>query len=154
MSNNSYGADPHGYGSPQQPQNGAPGPNYSNQPPQGAPSYGPQNPYAQHHGQGQAPYGHQQQGYQQQPPYGQAPMGPRKSKMAAGLFGIILGGLGIHNFYLGNTTKGLIQLGLTVVSFGFLALVSSVWGLIEGIMILTARPGSEWSVDAKGIPLE
>ena len=30
-----------------------------------------------------------------------------KSKMAAGLLGIFLGGLGIHNFYLGYTGKAL-----------------------------------------------
>lgn len=33
-----------------------------------------------------------------------------KSKLAAGLLGIFLGSLGVHNFYLGYTTKGLIQL--------------------------------------------
>ena len=33
-----------------------------------------------------------------------------KSKMAAGLLGIFLGGLGIHNFYLGYTKKAVAQL--------------------------------------------
>ena len=37
-------------------------------------------------------------------------MQPQKSKMAAGLLGIFLGGWGIHNFYLGNTTRGIIQI--------------------------------------------
>ena len=34
----------------------------------------------------------------------------RKSKLAAGLLGIFLGGLGVHNFYLGFTKRALIQL--------------------------------------------
>lgn len=60
-----------------------------------------------------------------------------KSKVAAGLLGIFLGALGVHNFYLGYTGKAVAQLLITVLSCGFLAVVSSVWGLIEGILILT-----------------
>lgn len=62
---------------------------------------------------------------------------PQKSKVAAGILGIMLGALGIHNFYLGFTGKAITQLLLTVLSCGFLAIVSSVWGLVEGIIILT-----------------
>lgn len=60
-----------------------------------------------------------------------------KSKIAAGLLGIFLGGLGVHNFYLGYTGKALAQLLISLLSCGFLAFASSIWGLIEGIMILT-----------------
>lgn len=62
-----------------------------------------------------------------------------KSKLAGGLLGILLGGLGIHNFYLGYTGKGVAQLLLTVVGWIIIVgpLISWVWGLIEGIMILT-----------------
>jgi TM2 domain-containing membrane protein YozV len=60
-----------------------------------------------------------------------------KSKVVAGLFGIFLGSLGVHNFYLGYTGKALAQLLMTLLSFGFLGIVSAVWGLVEGIMILT-----------------
>ena len=67
---------------------------------------------------------------------GAAAMPGAKSKVAAGLLGIFLGGLGIHNFYLGYTGKGLAQLLITVLSCGMLAVVSEIWGLIEGIMIL------------------
>ncbi len=34
----------------------------------------------------------------------------RKSKLAAGLLGIFLGGFGVHRFYLGYTTMGVIQI--------------------------------------------
>lgn len=60
-----------------------------------------------------------------------------KSKMTAGLLGIFLGTFGVHNFYLGYTGKAVAQLLITVLSCGFAAPVSSVWGLIEGIMCLT-----------------
>ena len=60
-----------------------------------------------------------------------------KSKIAAGLFGIFLGSLGVHNFYLGYTGKAVAQLLITILSCGILSVVSGVWGLIEGIMILS-----------------
>ncbi|ERJ13183.1 TM2 domain-containing protein [Haloplasma contractile] len=62
-----------------------------------------------------------------------------KSKIAAGLLGILIGGLGIHNFYLGYTGKGIAQLLLTVVGWIIIIgpLVAYVWGLVEGIQILT-----------------
>ena len=60
-----------------------------------------------------------------------------KSKIAAGLLGIFLGVFGVHNFYLGYTGKAIGQLLLTVLSCGILSFVSGIWGLIEGIMILS-----------------
>ncbi len=60
-----------------------------------------------------------------------------KSKIAAGLLGIFLGGFGIHNFYLGYTGKAIAQLLMTVLSCGILSPVSAIWGLVEGILILT-----------------
>lgn len=69
-----------------------------------------------------------------------------KSKLAAGLLGIFLGSLGVHNFYLGFTGKAVAQLLITVLSCGVLSAVSGIWGLIEGIMILAGNT----NVDAKG----
>ncbi|MCR4649472.1 MAG: TM2 domain-containing protein [Lachnospiraceae bacterium] len=37
----------------------------------------------------------------------------RKSKVVAGLLGIFLGSLGIHNFYLGYKNKAIWQVALT-----------------------------------------
>ncbi len=54
-------------------------------------------------------------------------------KLSAGIFGILLGGLGVHRFYLGYTTIGIIQFILTLVTHGWGAL----WGVIEGILILS-----------------
>lgn len=55
-----------------------------------------------------------------------------KSKMVAGLLGIFLGSVGIHRFYLGFTTIGIIQIVVTLVTCG----IGSLWGFIEGIVIL------------------
>ena len=73
----------------------------------------------------------------------------QKSKIAAGLFGIFLGGLGIHNFYLGYNSKGLAQLLISVLSCGILSFVSGIWGFVEGILILTGSINT----DAEGNPL-
>jgi len=92
-----------------------------------------------------------QGGYYQQPQYAQAPVGyEQKSKLAAGLLGILVGGLGVHNFYLGYTGKAIAQLLITVLSFGALSPISSIWCLIEGIMILAGSI----KVDGKNIPLK
>lgn len=87
------------------------------------------------------------------PAYGAPAMPGAKSKMAAGLLGIFLGGLGVHNFYLGYTTKAVIQLVVSIVgsliTFGLAGLAMEIWGLVEGIMILTGKI----VVDGKGMPL-
>ncbi len=75
-----------------------------------------------------------------------------KSKIGAGLFGIFLGSLGIHNFYLGYNSKAIAQLLLTVIGWlvcGIGPIVASIWGLIEGIEILAGYI----KTDANGVPL-
>lgn len=88
-----------------------------------------------------------------------------KSKVAAGLFGIFFGSLGVHNFYLGYTVKAVIQLvsflagmifyvggilfiGVSDTStaatflaiFGFFVVVGiEIWAWIEGILILCGK---------------
>lgn len=80
------------------------------------------------------------------------PSGEAKSKLAAGLLGIFLGSLGVHNFYLGYTGKAVAQLLICILG-ACLAIgpaVAGVWGLIEGIMILCGKI----NVDGKGVPLK
>ena len=83
---------------------------------------------------------------QVQPPL-VASIDTRKSKIAAGLLGIFLGGLGIHRFYLGYTGLGIAQIVVTFVTCG----IGSIWGLIEGILILT---GTSITTDVEGNPLK
>ncbi len=54
-------------------------------------------------------------------------------KLLCGLLGILLGGLGIHRFMLGDTKGGIIRIVITVVTCG----AGSIIGLIEGIIYLT-----------------
>ena len=77
--------------------------------------------------------------------YGGAAPAYAKSKIAAGLLAILLGGLGIHKFYLGYTLPGVILLVTTIVGaitsiilIGIFILFAT-WaiGLVEGILYLT-----------------
>ncbi len=66
-----------------------------------------------------------------------------KSRMAAGLLGIFLGVFGVHNFYLGFKGKAIAQLLISVLSCFTLAVVSEIWGLVEGIIILTNKEAKD-----------
>ena len=111
-----------------------------------------QQPYAQ---PGYAPQGFPQQGYQSQgfyqpgfgpagysqPGFGQPgyynpmlPVDVSSKKLAAGLCGILIGGLGIHKFILGMPGPGVIIIILSLFSFG---IIGHIIGLIEGIIYLT-----------------
>ena len=58
-----------------------------------------------------------------------------KSKVVAGVLAILLGGLGVHKFYLGNVRAGIIHLVLTLLIIT--APISGIVALIEGILYLT-----------------
>ena len=73
-----------------------------------------------------------------------------EKKLAAGLCGILIGGLGIHKFVLGYQQEGIIMLSvnlgamvLFMISCGFLfplifvSMAVGVVGLVEGIIYLT-----------------
>jgi TM2 domain-containing membrane protein YozV len=73
-------------------------------------------------------------------PSGAASSSGEKNKIAAGLLAIFLGGLGIHKFYLGNSTQGIIMLLCSI--FGFIlffipTIIISIIAFIEGIIYLT-----------------
>ncbi|MCQ2544193.1 MAG: TM2 domain-containing protein [Lachnospiraceae bacterium] len=101
-----------------------------------------------------------------------------KSKIGAGLLGIFLGSLGVHNFYLGYIGKAIGQLATTLIlqigvwsmfilgtltafiGIGFifyiiefiivpLCFIPTIWGLVEGILILCGKINT----DKKGNPL-
>jgi TM2 domain-containing membrane protein YozV len=61
------------------------------------------------------------------------PIQQENKRVIAGIFGLLLGGLGIHKFILGYTQEGLIQIIIGVVTCG----IGSVIGFIEGIIYLT-----------------
>ena len=54
-----------------------------------------------------------------------------KSRIAAGILGILLGGIGVHKFYLNK-----VGLGILYVLFCWTA-IPAIIGLVEGIIYLT-----------------
>ncbi len=72
----------------------------------------------------------------------------QKEKLVAGLLALLLAGLGVHNFYLGNTGKGIAQLVMTITCI--LWPVAWIWSIVEGIQIFTGSIDT----DANGVPLK
>lgn len=69
------------------------------------------------------------------------------NRLLVGLLAIFIGSLGVHNFILGYTGKGVAQLLLTISVIG--AFPAWIWALVEGIQILSGKI----NVDSKGVPL-
>ena len=124
------------------------------QPQYGAPQYGaPQYGSTQY----QPPqYTQQPQQTYYQPQYTVPPAGyNQKSRLAAGLLGILLGCLGVHNFYLGFTTRGVVQLLVSLIggifTCGMATIAIAIWGFIEGVLLLSASPSRMY--DGHGVIL-
>lgn len=83
-----------------------------------------------------------QQAVYQQPVYQQ----PAKSRAAYIILGIFVGLLGIHNFYAGRTTVGVIQLLITLLLgwVGLGVVIVSFWVFIEFFAVRT---------DGHGVPM-
>jgi len=60
------------------------------------------------------------------------PSWPVKNKLTAGLLGILLGGIGVHKFYMGK-----VGLGIVYIIFCWTG-IPAIIGLIEGILYLVA----------------
>lgn len=81
------------------------------------------------------------------PQQGAAQIPGAEKKLAAGLCGILLGGLGIHKFILGYNQEGIILISVYLVSIIIamitcgigtpLIFVPTVIGIVEGIIYLT-----------------
>lgn len=83
-----------------------------------------------------------------------------KSKIVAALLAFFLGTFGIHNFYLGYTGKGVVQLILGLIGYAtswlliglFILIPLAFWVFIEFILLLVAKQGT-YSRSADGKPL-
>lgn len=58
-----------------------------------------------------------------------------KSKAIAGILAILVGGLGVHRFYLGYANIGVVQILVTLATCG----LGAWWGMFEGFMILMGQ---------------
>ncbi|MBR5479433.1 MAG: TM2 domain-containing protein [Clostridia bacterium] len=72
--------------------------------------------------------------------------GEQKSKLTAVLLAFFLGGIGIHDFYLGYNKYGIIKIILTVCT----GVGGSIWALVDFIRLLTGS----LNTDANGIELK
>lgn len=77
-----------------------------------------------------------------------------KKKYVAVLLGYMLGVFGIHNFYLGNKTKGLVQVLLSTVgaifTLGISTIAVAIWAIVETVLILT----EDIDADANGYKIQ
>lgn len=73
--------------------------------------------------------------------------GEQKSKLVAVLLALFLGGIGVHDFYLGYTKYGVIKIILAVCTCG---IGSSIWAIIDLVRLLT----DSLNVDANGVELK
>ena len=93
----------------------------------------PQQTYDVHHAPSQQVVLQQQPSAQSVYVTGISPAWPVKSKIVAGVLGILLGGLGIHKFYLGKIGQGIVY-----VLFCWTG-IPLIIGFIEGIVYLCSN---------------
>jgi TM2 domain-containing membrane protein YozV len=121
-----YNPGPHSPG-PQYPvSGGGPGPGYPV-----SDGTGPGYPVPGYPAPGYPPAGYPGAGHPAYDPATGLPWSD-KSKIAAGLLQIFLGGFGVGRFYTGHTQTAVLQLVVTLFTCG----LGSIWGLIDGILIL------------------
>jgi hypothetical protein len=108
--------NPPAYANPPPPAYANPPPAYANPPPAygGQPSYG-QPLYGQQHGISVVPPGLSD-----------------KSKVAAGLLQLLLGGFGAGRFYTGHTGIAIAQIAATWLTCG----LGVIWPVVDGILML------------------
>jgi TM2 domain-containing membrane protein YozV len=66
---------------------------------------------------------------------------PTKNRTTFLLLGVLLGAFGAHSFYAGSNKKGFLQLGITLLSFGFAGLMVWIWAVIDICTITTDNDG-------------
>ena len=66
----------------------------------------------------------------------------KQKKLVAAILGILFGGLGLHKFYLGYVTAGIIQIVLS-----FFCGIGGLIGLIEGIIYLIKSDALKYTIE-------
>ncbi len=79
-------------------------------------------------------------------PYNPAAYGrSQKSRTTYIVLGIFLGAFGIHNFYSGYVGRAVGQLCLTVLTVGYLGIISWVWAIVEVCIVEKDSTGLTFS---------
>ena len=68
----------------------------------------------------------------------------QQSRVGYIFLGLFLGDFGLHNFYAGYVARGVVQLLLTIASFGLLCWISWLWAVIEIITVSKNAKGVEF----------
>ena len=79
-----------------------------------------------------------------------------RSRGIAGLLAILVGAIGVHYFYIGKTGAGVVFLLATLLTCGFLGVVTEIVSLIQGILFFTSTQEefeSRWVNSPSSMPL-
>ena len=67
-----------------------------------------------------------------------------KDRVAYILLAVFIGHLGIHNFFAGYTSRGVIQLVITIVTSGIGGIATWIWAIIEAITVTKDANGVDF----------
>lgn len=76
-----------------------------------------------------------------QPDKAKKASGNQKSKGIYQTWAFFLGGLGAHNFYIGNNNRGAVQLLLSLLSGGALSPIVWIWAVVECFTVTADNDG-------------
>lgn len=79
-----------------------------------------------------------------------------KSRGIAGLLAILMGWCGLHYFYIGKTSAGVLFLLISILSCGILATITYVISIIQGVLFFTSTQQEfeqKWVYSPSNFPL-
>ena len=79
-----------------------------------------------------------------------------KSRGIAGLLALLMGALGLHYFYIGKTNAGIVFLLISLLSCGFLGVITWVISVIQAVLFFTCTQQEfeqKWVYSPSNFPL-
>lgn len=79
-----------------------------------------------------------------------------KSRGIAGLLAILMGWCGLHYFYLGKNSAGVLFLLIAILSCGILATITTIISIIQGVLFFTSTQEEfeqKWVYTPSNFPL-